>query len=108
MDGAVVAMARTEFNLLPTLANHPLLTFTKEALVEAVRGQGRSATTTSWTRTSAICITSWETRSALVGSIGLVLAIPIATAIAVLVATAEPARRRHALLAPSGHTHAYR
>ena len=44
----------------------------------------------------------------LVGSIGLVLAIPLTTAIAALVAIADPAkpsRRRHRLAETAGHHH---
>jgi len=43
----------------------------------------------------------------LVGSIGLVLAIPLTTAIATLVATSEPAsvRRRHRVAEPLSHAH---
>lgn len=44
----------------------------------------------------------------LVGSIGLVLAIPLTTAIAALVATADPAkssRQRHRMAEPAGHHH---
>lgn len=38
VDGALVPMTRTEFDLLWVLASQPLLTFTREALVEAVWG----------------------------------------------------------------------
>lgn len=42
-----------------------------------------------------------------VGSIGLVLAIPLTTIIAVLVATAKPVRRRRHLEQQPGHAHAH-
>lgn len=48
-----------------------------------------------------------EIARTLVGSIGLVLAIPLTTLIAVLVATTEPVRRRHAVAAPGGHGHTH-
>ncbi|NCT90822.1 YibE/F family protein [Cellulomonas sp. APG4] len=48
-----------------------------------------------------------EIARTLVGSIGLVLAIPLTTLIAVMVATAEPVRRRHAAAVPRAHAHAH-
>lgn len=46
-----------------------------------------------------------EIARTLVGSIGLVLAIPLTTAIAALVVTTQPVRRRHAQHEPGAHGH---
>lgn len=48
-----------------------------------------------------------EIARTVVGSIGLGLAIPITTLIAVLVATAEPSRTRHVVRPASGHAHSH-
>ena len=48
-----------------------------------------------------------EIARTLVGSIGLVLAIPLTTVIAALVVTTQPVRRRHLEREPGGHVHAH-